>query len=80
MGKLSSGLYTPQKSYEAKNGRGIFRRFFYFIPNKGPGSVDRAANRKLFSPAKGSSQLHEFVDMNRHASASESQTATSRAQ
>ena len=61
--KSSSGLHTPQKSYEAKNGRGIFRRFFHFIPNKGPGSVDRAANRKSFESAKGSSQLHEFVDI-----------------
>ena len=61
--KSSSGLHTPQKSYEAKNGRGIFRRFFYFIPAKGPGSVDRAANRKSFESAKGSSQLHEFVDI-----------------
>jgi len=61
--KSSSGLHTPQKSFEAKNGRGIFRRFFHFIPNKGPGSVDRAANRKSFDSAKGSSQLHEFADI-----------------
>ena len=60
--KSSSGLHTPQKSFEEKNGRGIFRRFFHFIPVKGPGSVVRS-NRKKFDSAKGSSQLHEFVDI-----------------
>ena len=60
--KSSSGLHTPQKSFEEKNGRGIFRRFFHFIPVKGPGSVDRS-HRKKFDSAKGSSQLHEFVDI-----------------
>ena len=60
--KSSSGLHTPQKSFEEKNGRGIFRRFFHFIPAKGPGSVDRS-HRKKFDSAKGSSQLHEFVDI-----------------
>jgi hypothetical protein len=60
--KSSSGLHTPQKSFEEKNGRGIFRRFFHFIPVKGPGAVNRA-NRKKFASAKGSSQLHEFVDI-----------------
>ena len=60
--KSSSGLHTPQKALEEKDGRGIFRRFFHFIPAKGPGSVDRA-RRKKFDSAKGSSQLHEFVDI-----------------
>jgi len=38
--------------------------FFYFIPVKGPGSVNRV-NRKKFDSAKGSSHLHEFVDIGR---------------
>ena len=36
--------------------------FFYFIPNKGPGAVNRI-NRKTFKSAKGSSKNHEFVDV-----------------
>jgi hypothetical protein len=39
--KSSSGLHTPLKSFEEKSGRGIFRRFFYFIPVKGPGGEPR---------------------------------------
>lgn len=58
----SSGLETTTKTFEEKNGRGIYRRFFYFIPIKGPGSVNRI-NRKKFDSAKGSSRLHEFTDI-----------------
>lgn len=60
--RASSGLHTPVKAFEAKGGRGIYRRFFYFIPAKGAGAVNRA-NRKKFKPAIGSSRLHEFVDI-----------------
>ena len=57
-----SGLATPVKALEQKHGRGIFRRFFYWIPAKGVGAVDRSRLPK-FSSAKGSSRLHEFVDI-----------------
>ena len=57
-----SGLATPVKALEQKHGRGIFRRFFYWIPSKGVGAVDRSHLPK-FASAKGSSSLHEFVDI-----------------
>lgn len=60
--KDESGLHTPIKSFEQKHGRGIFRRFFYYIPCKGPGAVNRV-NRKKFKSAVGSAKLHEFVDI-----------------
>jgi len=56
-----SGLRTPSRSLEEKDGRGIFRRFFYWIPAKGVGAVDRARLPKF--TAEGSSKLHEFVDI-----------------
>ena len=31
-----SGLQTPTKTFEQKKGRGVYRRFFYFTPPKGP--------------------------------------------
>ena len=57
-----SGLQTPAKALEEKHGKGIFRRFFYWIPAKGVGAVDRSRLPK-FASAKGSSRLHEFVDI-----------------
>lgn len=57
-----SGLAQPLKPLEEKHGRGIFRRFFYWIPSKGVGAVDRSRLPK-FASAKGSSRLHEFVDV-----------------
>jgi hypothetical protein len=56
-----SGLATPSQQLEAKGGRGIFRRFFYFIPSKGVGAVDRS--RLPTFKAAGTSRLHEFVDI-----------------
>ena len=44
----SSGLQTPLKSFEHKNGRGIFRRFFHYIPVKGPGSKELGADFRIF--------------------------------
>jgi hypothetical protein len=57
-----SGLHEPAKRLEDKHGKGIFRRFFYWIPSKGVGSVDRSRLPK-FASAKGSSRLHEFIDI-----------------
>ena len=57
-----SGLQKPAKELEEKHGRGIFRRFFYWVPSKGVGAVDRSRTPK-FASAKGSSRLHEFVDI-----------------
>lgn len=57
-----SGLATPIKALEEKHGRGIFRRFFHWIPSKGVGAVDRS-RLPNFKPAKGSSKLHEFIDI-----------------
>jgi len=37
-----SGLQTPKKKLEEKGGKGIFRRFFYWVPSKGVGAVDRS--------------------------------------
>ena len=60
--KDESGLVTPVRSFEQKLGRGIYRRFFYWIPAKGLGAVDRASLPKYVS-AKGTSRLHEFCDI-----------------
>ena len=56
-----SGLATPSQPLESKGGRGIFRRFFSFIPSKGIGAVDRSRLPKF--KAEGTSRLHEFVDI-----------------
>lgn len=56
-----SGLDTPKLNLKQKRGRGIYRRFFYYVPSKGNGSVDRSHLPKL--KAHGSSKLHEFVDI-----------------
>ena len=56
-----SGLATPKKPLKEKKGRGIYRRFFYWIPSKGTGAVDRSRLPKL--NAVGTSKLHEFVDI-----------------
>lgn len=58
----SSGLHAPKRSFEAKQGRGIFRRFFYWIPAKGVGAVNRACLPKYVS-CKDTARLHEFVDI-----------------
>lgn len=56
-----SGLHRPKLSLGQKKGRGIFRRFFYWIPSKGIGAVDRSRLPQL--TAEGTSRLHEFVDI-----------------
>ena len=57
-----SGLERPKKSLSEKKGRGIiYRRFFYWVPSKGTGAVDRSQLPKL--KADGTSKLHEFVDI-----------------
>ena len=60
--KEESSLATPVRTFEQKLGRGIYRRFFYWIPAKGVGAVDRASMPKFVS-CKGTSHLHEFVDI-----------------
>ena len=59
----SSGLQTPKKTLAEKKGRGIYRRFFYWIPSKGVGAVNRSRLPTL--KADGTSKLHEFVDIGR---------------
>ena len=56
-----SKLATPKKALSEKKGKGIYRRFFYFIPSKGHGAVDRSRLPKL--EAEGTSKLHEFIDI-----------------
>lgn len=56
-----SGLDRPKLSLVHKKGRGIFRRFFYWIPSKGTGAVNRAHLPKV--QADGTSKLHQFVDI-----------------
>ncbi|KAL3932817.1 MAG: hypothetical protein SGPRY_000548 [Prymnesium sp.] len=56
-----SGLSTPRYILFHKKGRGIFRRFFHWIPSKGVGAVNRALQPKF--PANGTSRLHEFLDI-----------------
>ena len=56
-----SGLATPKKTLAQKKGRGIYRRFFYWVPSKGTGAVSRAHLPKL--KCDGTSKLHEFVDI-----------------
>jgi hypothetical protein len=35
-------LATPKKTLQEKKGKGIYRRFFYWVPSKGTGAVDRS--------------------------------------
>lgn len=56
-----SGLAIPKHTLFEKKGKGIYRRFFYWIPSKGTGSVNRSRLPKLI--AEGTSRLHEFVDI-----------------
>lgn len=56
-----SGLSAPRATLAQKKGRGIYRRFFYWIPSKGIGAVDRSRLPKL--TAEGTSCLHEFIDI-----------------
>ena len=56
-----SGLETPKKKLAEKKGRGIYRRYFYYIPSKGTGAVDRSRLPTL--NAEGTSKLHEFIDI-----------------
>lgn len=56
-----SGLAEPRVKLAQKKGRGIYRRFFHWIPAKGAGSVDRSRLPKF--SADGTSRLHEFVDI-----------------
>lgn len=56
-----SGLATPKLTLFQKKGKGIYRRFFYWIPSKGVGAVDRSRLPKFL--AEGTSRLHEFVDI-----------------
>ena len=56
-----SGLATPKKTLAQKKGKGIYRRFFYWVPSKGTGAVNRARLPTL--KAEGTSKLHEFVDI-----------------
>lgn len=57
----NSGLGTPKVSLDRKKGRGIYRRFFYWVPSKGTGAVDLSRLLKL--KAEGTSKLNEFVDI-----------------
>jgi hypothetical protein len=59
----SSGLATPKKTLAQKKGRGIYRRFFYWVPSKGPGAVNRSRLPEF--KAEGTSKLHEFIDIGR---------------
>ena len=56
-----SGLETPKIPLKQKKGKGIYRRFFYWVPSKGTGAVDRSRLPTL--KADGTSKLHEFVDV-----------------
>lgn len=56
-----SELHRPKLSLQQKKGKGIFRRFFYWVPSKGVGAVNRSRLPKL--TAQGTSRLHEFVDI-----------------
>jgi len=59
-----SGLQTPKKKLEEKGGKGIFRRFFYWVPSKGVGAVDRS-RLPTYKADKGTARLHEFADIGR---------------
>ena len=56
-----SGLAKPKKDLAEKKGKGIYRRFFYWVPSKGTGGVDRSRLPTL--KAAGTSKLHEFRDI-----------------
>ncbi|KAL3928504.1 MAG: hypothetical protein SGPRY_002356, partial [Prymnesium sp.] len=61
---LISGLAKPKRSLTEKKGKGIYRRFFYWVPSKGVGAVDRSRLPKFV--ADGTSKLHEFLDIGRY--------------
>ena len=50
--------FQPEKTVDKKGGKGIRRRFFYFVPLK-------VINRRLptIAPVKGSKVLHQFLDV-----------------
>ena len=56
-----ANLTQPKETLFAKNGRGVFRRFFYFVPVKGLGSVNYKVPQCDTLP--GSSKLHHFRDV-----------------
>ena len=59
--RSKSGLETPKKKLAEKKGKGIYHRYFYYIPSKGTGAVDRSRLPAL--NAVGTSKLHEFIDI-----------------
>mmetsp|Transcript_22091 Transcript_22091/g.59590 ORF Transcript_22091/g.59590 Transcript_22091/m.59590 type:complete len:143 (-) Transcript_22091:909-1337(-) len=60
----NSGLQTPKKKLEAKGGKGIFRRFYYWVPLQGVRALDRS-RLPAFKADKGAWRLHEFADIGR---------------
>lgn len=56
-----SGLGRPKLTLRQKKGRGIYRRFFYWVPSKGTGAVNRSRLPKF--KAQGTARLHEFTDI-----------------
>lgn len=55
------GLIWPTRTLKQKRGRGIFRRYFHYVPAAGEGAVSRRISRG--STVEGSSRLHVFADI-----------------
>jgi hypothetical protein len=55
------GLIWPTRTVFKKRGRGIFRRYFHFVPAAGVGAVNRRIPKG--ATVEGSSRLHVFADV-----------------
>lgn len=54
-------MKAPDRDLFSKKGRGIYRRFFYYIPSSGEGAVNY--NVAQWGPIKGSNSLHQMEDV-----------------
>ena len=60
---LANHFIWPQRKLWEKAMRGIYRRVIWFIPTKGPGSVNRRV--KHCNTLAGSNSMHQFEDIGR---------------
>ena len=58
---LQREYVQPSRSILAKKGVGITKRFIFFVPVSGPGSVNRRIRKG--NTVQGSKQYHQFVDV-----------------
>ena len=57
----SGNLSRPDQSQVHKQGKGVFRRVFTFVPAAGEGAVNYKV--PIFTGIKGSNSMHQFKDV-----------------